>query len=60
MARYIERERDFPDGKPGMSERIAYFHDENGVESLKMTTLTLNADGTVTAAVYIPKEDLYR
>ena len=60
VARYIERERDFPDGKPGMSERIAYFHDENGVESLKMTTLTLNADGTVTAAVYIPKEDLYR
>ena len=55
IARYIERAREFPDGKPGMSERIAYFHDEGGVESLKMTTLTLNTDGTVTAAVYIPK-----
>ena len=55
IARYLDRARDFPDGKPGMSERIAYFHDEGGVESLKMTTLTLNEDGTVTAAVYIPK-----
>ena len=55
IARYLDRARDFPDGKPGMSERIAYFHDEGGVESLKMMTLTLNEDGTVTAAVYIPK-----
>lgn len=55
IARYLDRARDFPDGKPGMSERIAYFHDEGGVESLKMTTLTLNEDGTVTVAVYIPK-----
>lgn len=55
IARYLDRARDFPDGKLGMSERIAYFHDEGGVESLKMTTLTLNEDGTVTAAVYIPK-----
>ena len=56
VGRYIERAREFPDGKPGMSERIGYFNDEGGVESLKMVTLTLNEDGTVTAAVYIPKE----
>lgn len=56
VGRYIERAREFPDGNPGMSERIGYFNDEGGVESLKMVTLTLNEDGTVTAAVYIPKE----
>lgn len=32
------------------------YNDEGGVGSLKMTVLTLNEDGTVTAAVYIPKE----
>lgn len=52
---YIIRERDFPDGRTGMSDRIAYYSDEGGVESLKILTLTLNEDGTVTAAVYVPK-----
>lgn len=56
VGRYIERAREFPDGKPGMSERIGYFNDQGGVGSLKMVTLTLNEEGTVTAAVYIPKE----
>lgn len=54
--RYIERAREFPDGKPGMSERLAYFNDERGIESLRVVALTLNEDGTITAAVYIPKE----
>lgn len=35
---------------------IGFFNDQGGVGSLKMVTLTLNEDGTVTAAVYIPKE----
>ena len=39
-----------------MSDRIAYFDYEIGVESLKIVTFTLNEDGTVTGAVYIPKK----
>ena len=53
---FLERAREFPDGMPGMSPRIRYMHDENGVESLTMTTFTLNEDGTVTAAVWVPAQ----
>lgn len=56
VARHIERARDFPDGKPGMSDRISYYNDETGAESLIMVTLTLNEDDTVTAAVYVPRK----
>ena len=43
-----------------MSVRILYYHDERGVESLKIVTFTLNEDGTVTGAVYLPKEEMYK
>ncbi len=51
----MSREREFPDGRTGMSDRIAYFGYEIGIESLKIVTFTLNKDGTVTGAVYLPK-----
>lgn len=54
--RLLIRERDFPDGKEGMSERISYVNDEQGVEALRFYTATLNHDGTVTCAVYMPRE----
>lgn len=60
LAGIMDREREFPDGKPGMSVRIRYYHDERGVESLKIVTFTLNEDGTVTGAVYLPKEEMYK
>ena len=56
IRRPMSREREFPDGRTGMSDRIAYFDYEIGVESLKIVTFTLNEDGTVTGAVYIPKK----
>lgn len=55
VSRYIERQREFPDGKAGMSERIGYYDLEDSIESMKITAVTLNADGTVTAATYVPK-----
>lgn len=60
LAGIMNREREFPEGKPGMSVRIRYYHDERGVESLKIVTFTLNEDGTVTGAVYLPKEEMYK
>ena len=44
----------FPDGKTGMSDRLAYFDYEKGMESLKIATFTLNEDGSVTCAIYVP------
>ena len=55
IRRLMSREREFPDGRTGMSDRIAYFDYEIGIESLKIVTFTLNKDGTVTGAVYLPK-----
>ena len=54
IRRLMSREREFPDGRTGMSDRIAYFDYE--IDALKIVTFTLNKDGTVTGAVYIPKE----
>lgn len=51
---YMERARMFPDGKTGMSDRLAYFDYEKGMESLKIATFTLNEDGSVTCAIYVP------
>lgn len=45
----------FPEGKTGMSENIGYNYSEEDIESLLLETFTLNKDGTVTYAVYIPK-----
>ena len=56
IAAYMDRATEFPDSETGMSPRIRYMHDESGVESLTITTFTLNEDGTVTAAVWIPKK----
>lgn len=55
LIRLMIRQREFPDGEPGMSERISYFPSEEGVQGLKMIVFTLNEDGTVTGVVYIPK-----
>lgn len=52
---YMERARMFPDGKTGMSDRLAYFDYEQGMESLKIATFTLNEDGSVICAIYVPK-----
>ena len=49
----MSREREFPDGRTGMSDRIAYFDYE--IDALKIVTFTLNKDGTVTGAVYLPR-----
>lgn len=56
LIRLMIRQREFPDGKTGMSERISYFPDEEGIQSLKIITFTLNEDGSVTASVYVPKD----
>lgn len=45
----------FPEGKTGMSESIGYNYSEDDMESLLFETYTLNKDGTVTYAVYVPK-----
>lgn len=55
LMRLMIRQREFPDGKAGMSERISYFPNEDGIQFLKIITFTLNEDETVTGAVYIPK-----
>lgn len=46
----------FEDDEPGMSEHFGFSHSENGLDSLVIETFTKNADGTVTFAIYIPKE----
>lgn len=45
----------FEDGTPGMSPSISYNYSDGGIESLNILTYTLNEDGTVTFAVYVPK-----
>ena len=52
---YMDRTKEFPDGSPGMSPRIRYMHDESGTDSLRIITFTLNEDGTVTGAVWLPE-----
>lgn len=43
----------FPEGELGMCERISYAYSD--MDTLVMDTFTLNEDGTVTFAAYIPK-----
>ncbi len=43
----------FPEGEIGMCERISYAYSD--MDTLVMDTFTLNKDGTVTFAAYIPK-----
>lgn len=45
----------FPDGKPGT--RIGGFSSEGTLDSLCVDVYTLNEDGTVTVAIYMPKTD---
>lgn len=45
----------FPEGKTGMSEDIGYNYSDDNIESLLFETFTLNEDGTVTYAIYVPK-----
>ena len=46
----------FRDKTPGMQDTFGYSYSEDGFEDLKIETFTLNEDGTVTFAAYIPKE----
>lgn len=46
----------FKDHEFGMSENFGFSHSERGLDSLVIETFTKNADGTVTFAIYIPKE----
>ncbi|MDE7311851.1 MAG: hypothetical protein K2N87_09615 [Eubacterium sp.] len=46
----------FKGKKPGMSDLFGCAYSENRLESLVIMTYTLNEDGTVTFAAYIPKE----
>ncbi len=48
----------FKGQKPGMSDQFGYSYSENRLESMMITTYTLNDDGTVTFAVYIPKDGI--
>lgn len=47
---------DFIDNKIGMSEHFNYSYDETGLSSLWLETYSLNKDGTVTVAIYTPKQ----
>ena len=47
---------DFKDNKIGMSEHFNYSYDETGLSSLWLETYSLNKDGTVTVAIYTPKQ----
>lgn len=47
---------DFTDNKIGMSEHFNYSYDESGLSSLWLETYSLNKDGTVTVAIYTPKQ----
>lgn len=46
----------FEDDEAGMSKHFGFSHSEDGFDSLVIETFTKNADGTVTFAVYIPKD----
>lgn len=46
----------FPDGKSGMFDNFGWSSSEKGLEDLRIETYTLNKDGTVTCAIYVPKE----
>lgn len=46
----------FPDRKPGTSVINGYHYSDNSLDSLEIEVITLNEDGTVTFAVYQPKE----
>ena len=39
-----------------MSEHFNYSYDETGLSSLWFETYSLNKDGTVTVAIYTPKQ----
>lgn len=44
----------FPDNKPGMSDRFSYSYSDS-IDSLMISTFTLNEDGSITYTAYIPK-----
>lgn len=46
----------FPDRKPGSAAVVGYSYSEEGLKSLRVDVAALNEDGTVTFAVYRPKE----
>lgn len=45
----------FPDNKPGMCDQYSYDYSDDGLDSLVIEVYTLNEDGSVTFAIYIPK-----
>lgn len=49
-------EYDFTDNKIGMSEHFGYSYNEAGLSSLWLETYSLNKDGTITVAIYTPKQ----
>lgn len=46
----------FEEGELGMSKRFSFHYSQKGLASLAIETFTRNQDGTITFAVYIPKE----
>ena len=46
---------DFEDGEYGMSEHISYGYSEEGIESLRFTAYSKNADGSYTRLEYVPR-----
>ena len=46
----------FPDAKIGMSKGIGASYSDGGLDDLILQTFTLNEDGTVTFAIYVPKK----
>ena len=46
----------FEDDEAGMSKHFGFSHSEDGLDSMTIETFTKNADGTVTFAIYIPKD----
>lgn len=46
----------FPDAKIGMSKNIDASYSDRGFDDLILETYTLNEDGTITFAIYVPKK----
>lgn len=52
---FVSMDAAFPDKKPGMSSNFDYSCSDDEMESLLISTYTLNEDGTITFVVYSPK-----
>ena len=52
---FVLMEELFLDETPGMSPQFNYNYSDEGIQSLHIDTYTLNEDGSVTYAVYMPR-----